>query len=261
VWTAGVVMLCLGSVVFNPLFAHTQPAPPPAAAPPPGQAYPPPPGAPPPGYPPPPQGQQGYPPPPQGQQGYPPPPQGQQGYPPPAQGQPGYPPPYQPPPGQYQQPAPYPAPYGSPYGYYQPQVQQPAGPPPMVHRPRKGLLIAGLITFGVSYGFALLGSVALNDTSSSNGCLTTQCQEAADVLWIPFLGPVLAQNADPGTGDGWPFAVTWSLAQVAGATMTIIGMIGHDVPDYSYGRRRASTWQLLPTATASSQGLMFRATF
>ena len=56
-------------------------------------------------------------------------------------------------------------------------------------------------------------------------------------------------------------AILWSLAEVAGATMTIIGMIGHDVPEDGYGRRRASTWQLLPTMTANSRGLALHATF
>jgi hypothetical protein len=235
-WTVGVVLACMSSVAVNPVFAQTQPAPPP-------------------GYPPPPAGQPGYPPPPPGQQGYPPPAQGQQGYPPPAQGQPGYPPPA---PGQYP-PAPYPGPYATPYPYAQVQ-QPPAGPPQMVHRARKGLLIAGLITFGVSWGLTVLVSASFNDSNNTT-CTTTSCQEAADLFWIPFAGPILADNADPGDGSGRTLAVLWTLAEVAGATMTIIGMIGHDVPEYGYGRRRASAWQLLPTMTAHSQGLMLRATF
>jgi hypothetical protein len=124
------------------------------------------------------------------------------------------------------------------------------------------LLIAGIITFGASWGLAVLASASLKDTSnSSNTCTTPMCQDAADVLWVPIAGPILAQNADPGDGSGWPLIVMWSLAQAAGAAMAVIGLIGHDVLVDSYGRRVSSTWQLLPTATANSQGLMLRATF
>ena len=216
VWTVAVMLVCMGGVAVNPVFAQTQPAPPP---------------------------------------GYPPPPAGQPGYPPPAQGQPGYPPPAQ---GQYP-PAPYPAPYATPYPYAQVQAP-PAGPPVMVHRARKGLLIAGLVTFGVSWGLTVLVSASFNDSSNTT-CTTTKCQEAADLFWIPFAGPILADNADPGDGSGRPLAVLWSLAEVAGATMAIIGMIGHDVLVDSRGRRVSSNWHLLPTMTANAQGLALRATF
>jgi hypothetical protein len=240
VWTVGVVLACMTSVAVNPVFAQTQPAPPP-------------------GYPPPPAGQPGYPPPPAGQPGYPPPAQGQPGYPPPAAGQPGAPAPYPPPPpGQYP-PAPYPGPYAAPYPYAQVQ-SPPEGPPQMVHRARKGLLIAGLVTFGVSWGLTVLVSMSLNDSSSTT-CTTTRCQDAADVFWIPIAGPILADNADPGDGSGRGIAILWSLAEVAGATMAIIGMVGHDVLVDSRGRRVSSNWQLLPSMTAHSQGLMLRATF
>jgi len=239
VWTAGVVLGCMSSVAVHPVFAQTQPAPA-AGGPPPAAAAPPPAG-----YAPPPAG---YAPPPAG---YAPPP----GYPPPAPGQPGYPPPA---PGQYA-PAPYPGPYASPYPYaaYQPP---PAGPPQMVHRARKGLLIAGLVTFGVSWGLTVLVSASFNDSSNTT-CTTSKCQEAADLFWIPIAGPILADNADPGDGSGRSLAILWSLAEVAGATMAIIGMIGHDVLVDSRGRRVSSNWQLLPTMTANSRGLALHATF
>jgi hypothetical protein len=92
----------------------------------------------------------------------------------------------------------------------------------MVHRARKGLLIAGLITFGVSWGLTVLVSASLNDSSSTT-CVTTRCQDAADLFWIPF------------AGRSWPTMRTRRRQrQVArdlveprgggGATMTIIGM-------------------------------------
>jgi hypothetical protein len=233
VWTAGVIVLCVSSVAVNPVFAQTQP--PPAAA------APPPPGA----HPPPPAGQPGYAPPP-AQPGYPPAPAGQPGYPPPAAGHHDYPAPY-PPQGQYQ-PAPYP--YGSPYPQAQVQTAPP-GPPQLVHRTRKGLLLAAIITFGASWGLAVLGSALLKETSNP----------AADVLWVPIAGPILAQTADPSDESLWPMIVMWSLAQAAGPAMAVIGLIGHDVLVDSRGRRVSSNWQLLPTATAHTQGLVLRATF
>jgi hypothetical protein len=82
--------------------------------------------------------------------------------------------------------------------------------------------------------------------------------DGADLLWIPLAGPILAERSNPG---GMPIFLMWSLAQVAGATMTIFGLVGHKVPDTGDGPPRVSTWQLLPALTATSQGLLLRATF
>lgn len=242
VWISGVVLFCVSIVAANPVSAQTQPAQgqPPAAYPPPAQGYPPP--------------AQGYPPPAAPAQGYPPP-----GAPPPGYAQP-Y-PPGQPPPGAY----PAPAPYGNPYPYQ--QVQQPAEPPQMVHRARKGLLIGGAITFGITYGIAALVALGVNDDSdpyNTNSCeVNSECKSAASLLYIPVLGPLLAESQDP-TGYlaiNRGFATFWSIGQAVGLTMAIIGLVGHDVPEYGYRRRRASNWELTPTTTATSHGFALRGTF
>jgi hypothetical protein len=135
----------------------------------------------------------------------------------------------------------------------------------MVHRPWRGFLVGGIVTFGVGWGLAVLFSSFANDEISSN-CNSTypssNCDEyraMAHYFWIPVVGPVLAQNAAPGGGINWTLATTWSLAEAAGVVMTIVGIMGHDVPEYG-GRRRAKL-DLIPTLTATSQGLALRATF
>jgi hypothetical protein len=187
---------------------------------------------------------------------YPPP--GQQpppAYPPPAQQPPpGYPPPGYPPPG-------YPPPayqYAPPAPYYPPQ---PSGPPPMVHRPRRGFLVGGLVTFGVTWGLALLISSVAQGDNSGSGCSSDSCRATARYFWIPVVGPVAAEASAPGGGENFTFATLWSLAEAAGVVMTIVGIIGHDVPDYSYSGRRRAKLELIPTLSPDSHGMALRARF
>jgi hypothetical protein len=220
-WTAVAVFFCVVNLAIKPAYGQAQPPATAAPAPPPAPAYPPP-GYSPPGYPPP---------------GYPPP-----GYPPP-----GYP------------AAPYP--YAAPYPPY---VAQPPGPPPMVHRTWRGFLVGGIVTFSIGWGLALFLSSFANDSSNSNcAYFTSTCNQdraMSRYLWIPVAGPVLAEGSASGAAGNWTFAVTWSLAQAAGVVMTVIGIMGHDVPEYPYGRRRAKL-DLVPTMSPESRGLALRATF
>jgi len=206
---------------MRPAFAQMQPAPSTGPEQPPGQY---PPGQYPPGQYPPPQ--------------YPPP-----QYPPPQYPPPQYPPAQYPPP-QWQAP---------PYGAYPPQA-----PPPMVHRARRGLLTAGAITFGVSWGLAVVGSLSL--MSHSNDTCTGRCQNGAEVLWIPIAGPALAEYRDPdNTGEGLTIAILWAGAEIIGAAMTVIGIVGHDVPAYRV--QRQASWHLLATASRGARGLALVGSF
>jgi len=174
------------------------------------------------------------------------------GYPPPG----AYPPPPYPPPG-YAPPA---YPYTAPVPYQYPP--QPSGPPPMVHRPRRGLLVGGLVTFGVTWGLALLVSAsAQGDNSSGSSCYSESCKATSRYFWIPVAGPIAAESAAPGGGVNMTFAALWSLAEAAGVVMTIFGIVGHDVPDYSYGGRRRAKLDLVPTLSRDSHGMALRATF
>lgn len=178
-------------------------------------------------------------------------------YPPPPQG---YPPAQYPPPAYPQQPYPYAAP---PPAYPQ-YAAPPPGPPVMVHEARKGLLIGGLVTFGVTWGLAALISLSLSDNSNNDGdsgtCISSSCRSFARLFWIPVAGPVLANSADSSGGAGTTFFALWSIAEAAGVAMTIAGIIGHDVPEYGYGRRRAM-WNIVPTKSRDSQGFALHATF
>jgi hypothetical protein len=183
-----------------------------------------------------------------GPQPQPPPVQYPPGQYPPAQYPPGQYPPAQYPPGQYPPPQ-----YPPPYAAY-----PPSAPPPMVHRPRRGFLIAGLVTFGVSWGLSVVGSLSL--ASHSNDTCTGRCQDAAKVFWIPIVGPPLAEYRDPDTtGEGRAIAILWTGAEVVGAVMTVIGIVGHDVPAYPV--RRYATWNLLPTASREARGLALVGSF
>jgi len=222
--TALAVLFFVTLFVVRPARAQAQPQATPAPT---AQGQQPPPGYPPPGYPPP-----AYPPP-----AYPP-----AGYPPAGYPQGGYPP-----------PAPYP--YATPYAQY---PAQPSGPPAMVHRPWRGFLVGGVVTFGVTWGLAVIFSSFADD--SSNDCFSDSCRAMARYFWIPVAGPVLAQSSANGGGINWTMATIWSLAEAAGVVMTIVGIAGHDVPEYSYGRRRAKL-DLVPTLSPNAQGLALRATF
>jgi hypothetical protein len=151
---------------------------------------------------------------------------------------PGYPPPgYPPPPPGY---APYPYAYPPP-GYPPPQLTK-------VHRPRRGLVTGGAITFGVSWGIAATFSFLL---STDNNCSGSGCN-GVDYLWIPVAGPlVVAANSN---SDSTGVLLLWSAAQAAGVVMFIAGMVGHDVMEYRYAKN-GPTLQLGPMIARDANGL------
>src|SRR4029078_451587 len=135
---------------------------------------------------------------------------------------PGYAPPGYAPPGY----APYPQ-----YGGYPPQVLT------KVHRPRRGLVTGGAITFGVSWGIAASLSFILTSC--------TGCNNNLDYLWVPIAGPLIVSARDTGS-DGPGVFLLWSPAQAAGVVMFIVGMVGHDVMEYRIAGQRGPTLQLSP---------------
>jgi len=158
-----------------------------------------------------------------------------QGYPPAGYAPPAYPPTGYPPPG-YAYPgyAPYP-------GYVQ--------PPPMqltkVHRPRRGLVTGGAITFGVTWGIAATISLMCSGSCSSD----------ADYLWVPIAGPLfLADNSSDGIG----FLLLWSASQAVGAAMLIVGLVGHDVMEYQVAKG-GPTLHLTPMLARDTGGMALTA--
>jgi hypothetical protein len=152
-------------------------------------------------------------------------------------------PPYPPPPyGRYPPPGYAPYPYPPPYpGYPPPQ-------PTKVHRPRRGLVAAGAITFGVSWSIAASISLLLA------GC--TDCNNGVNYLWVPIAGPLML--AGNGNSDGTPVLLLWSAAQAAGVAMFAIGMAGHDVMEYRYADR-GPTFQLGPLIARDASGMTLTA--
>jgi hypothetical protein len=95
-------------------------------------------------------------------------------------------------------------------------------PPPdgytAVERRRKGMIIGGGITFGVSYGIALLTAAAGDDIASSEGG-----KNEAAALWIPVAGPLI-MALDESSSTGKLFFVGWGGAQAIGATLLYVGL-------------------------------------
>jgi len=87
-----------------------------------------------------------------------------------------------------------------------------------------------------------------------------RCQNAADVFWIPIAGPPLAEYRDPDTTvEGRAIAILWTGAEVVGAAMTVVGIVGQDVPAYRV--QRQASWHLLPTASREARGLALVGSF
>jgi hypothetical protein len=160
------------------------------------------------------------------------------------------------------QPAPYPpAPYGYPPPGYAPAPQYPgyapypvyAQPQPVtVHKPRRGLVTGGAITFGVSWGIAASVSLLLNDDGCTGGCAAV-----SNYLWIPVAGPAIVAARDTSSG-GDSLLILWSAAQAAGAAMLIVGLVGRDVTEYRYVRNGVSL-QLTPLLARSASGMALTA--
>lgn len=114
-----------------------------------------------------------------------------------------------------------------------------APPRPGERRRIRGLVIGGAITFGVTWGIAVMASAVL---SGSSDC--SDCDDVTPVLWIPLAGPLIADAVDS-TDDGGVTVMMalWTLAQTAGATMLVIGLIGRKTPESQESTRG---WHLAP---------------
>jgi hypothetical protein len=64
------------------------------------------------------------------------------------------------------------------------------------------------------------------------------CDDVAKVLWIPIAGPIAADSVDTTDDDAFTaLMVLWSLAEAAGATMLIWGLIkGRSKPQPQVGQ-------------------------
>jgi len=134
----------------------------------------------------------------------------------------------------YQAPVYPPQGYPQAQPYYAPQPGTPGAPtgPRVIHdwddsqpapagyhqesHVRKGLVIGGAVTFGVTYFFSALAASITADANSGN-------TNPAAALWVPALGPFI-QMTHGGSATGNFFLALDGLAQVGGVTMFAIGI-------------------------------------
>jgi hypothetical protein len=136
------------------------------------------------------------------------------------------------------QPAPHPAPAATPVAPApQPMplqvVAEPVREPERPSR-RKGLMIAGFITFGVSYALTAIVGAALA-TSPSADC--SNCKAVGEEFYVPLFGPWIALASDAQSEssediygsssrtDLTSVALLGAAAQTAGAVMTGVGIL------------------------------------
>ncbi|MEO7729975.1 MAG: hypothetical protein ABIY55_03315 [Kofleriaceae bacterium] len=91
----------------------------------------------------------------------------------------------------------------------------PAGYTPVL-RKRKGLIIGGAVTFGVTYAISSFAAAIGSDTSDGG-------KNEVAALWIPVAGPFV-QLADTDSATGKFFLVGLGGAQLAGAIMLFTGL-------------------------------------
>lgn len=145
---------------------------------------------------------------------------------PPAGPPPGYSPPYQGPPPVYvpgpYAPGPYVPPYAPPKGPKKITRFDPNAPVPFgytkVEAKRKGFVIAGAVTFGVTYGVSLFVAAIGEDLRRAD-----ETSENLSSLLIPAAGPFL-QMAKTESTSGKVALVYLGVAQTLGAAMLVYGL-------------------------------------
>jgi len=124
-----------------------------------------------------------------------------------------------------------------------PAETTPAGPEPKRIRGR-GLIVAGAVTFGATWGSAVLLSILMSDSDKNDDIAFRE------VAWIPLIGPALGYQLGETKDSNVITAATvvWSLAQAAGVAMFIAGLVGKANPKYKGEASLLSPdgWQVMP---------------
>jgi hypothetical protein len=141
--------------------------------------------------------------------------------------------------------APVPAPRTLPYDEGQPV-------PPGYHveeRSRRGLVIAGTVTFGSAYLISILGasSAVSSDENSADDFAP---------LFIPVAGPFITLGTADDADGAAPIFILDGIAQVGGLALLIAGLAAQEsilvrnpgvatgvVPEVSLGPRSTATWR------------------
>ena len=126
----------------------------------------------------------------------------------------------------------------------------PPGPPPprLVRRVRVGLLVGGAAVFLAGWLPPLLLAA-----HGGGGCDSQDCRDSFDVIGIPLVGPLLANDKNSNFGLLLPLA----LVQAGGIVMSVVGLVGRQVPV----EPAKSSWRITPTLSPGAAGLAFGATF
>jgi hypothetical protein len=133
--------------------------------------------------------------------------------------------------------------------------------PAMVHERYLWLAGPGGFVFLLSYGSALLvGVFGLltpapdnNSISSDIGCDST-CKKESAYLMVPVAGPLLAFASGPHNATDTKVGLWWSGIQAVSLAVTIVGLVGHDVP-------AAGKVSVVPLVTSNGGALSLRTAF
>ncbi len=132
----------------------------------------------------------------------------------------------------------------------------------LVHRPKLGMVIGGIVVFAASYVANIfgagLGSLLFD---SRRGFL--RAEEAWGVSFIPVVGPIIFGFAaiDNQSGNEWQagFAFVDAAVQLLGITIFAIGLAGEDV--YQPGPAGQTTIAVLPSISPTNLGVRMLGTF
>ena len=119
----------------------------------------------------------------------------------------------------------------------------------MIHETRSGLGLAGTLMFFPAYLLQVLAAAGTSLSATDSSC--SYCSKQAKLFLIPIVGPSLGSRADPQPGSILPYLI-WGGLEAAGATMLIVGLVGHDVPLEPSAQGRNFTF--LPFVTPQAEG-------
>jgi hypothetical protein len=120
----------------------------------------------------------------------------------------------------------------------------------MVHKKRRGFVVAGAIVFGLLYSVQLIAALGVGASYDDQGC-NSVCSNQQGLLLLPIAGPWLSDGADPHHGSLTPDLI-YGVVEAAGLAMLLVGLVGHDVLEAPKPDRNLT---FLPFVTPQAEGL------
>lgn len=124
--------------------------------------------------------------------------------------------------------------------------------PRMIHEPRVGFLITGVVIAAPAYLLQILLTTAYSPTIQTYDEPCSYCAKAAALTLIPIVGPWLGSRAAGEPDDKG--ALIFGGIEAAALAMIIVGFVGHDVPADPEG----SKVSLAPFVTPEAGGATLR---